>query len=67
VKAMPIAIEHIHKEIINEALKIRVAKSPMDTIEEHHIFFIFSRSGTGAAISWLYDNHLFIGNSILEA
>jgi len=62
-----VKIERIHEEIINEALKIRVAKSPMDTIEKYHVFFVFSRPGTGAANSWLYDNHLWIGNSILEA
>ena len=42
-------------------------KKPNGTIEKIHILFLFSRPGTGAANSWLYDNHLWMGNSILEA
>jgi len=40
-------------------------ESPMGTKISH--FFLFSRPGTGAANSWLYDDHLWMGNSILEA
>jgi len=39
----------------------------MGTIEKYHVFFLFSKPGTGAPNSWLHDHHLWMGNGILEA
>ena len=42
-------------------------KKPNGTIEKYHVFFLFSRPGTDAANSWLYDDHPWMGNNIPEA